>query len=118
MCPCLDEGRTIAVNGPRTLSDSGADAMFTVTGDAACQLAERLSNTRSPHARAFTFAREDHGWRLQLSERLEGEVVIRHEDRIVLVLDREAADRLADRRLELDDTGSGRRLRMPSSRNT
>ncbi len=90
--------------------------MFTVTSDAACQLAERLSNDESPQAKAFTFAREDHGWRLRLSESLDGEVVIRHQDKIVLVLNREAAIKLADRRLELTDSGSGPKLRMPQAK--
>jgi hypothetical protein len=90
--------------------------MFTVTNPAASHLAQRLANGSTLATRTFTFAREDHGWRLRLSDRLTGDVMIRHDDKVVMVLDNEIASRLANRRLDLEATESGPRLRMPQNR--
>jgi hypothetical protein len=89
--------------------------MFTVTNSAASHLAERLAGQQASDAKAFTFSREDHGWRLQLCERATGDVVIQHDGAVVMVLDSETASRLANRRLELADGGSRPRLRMPQA---
>lgn len=90
--------------------------MFTVTNSAATHLAQRLANGSSLAPKTFTFAREDHGWRLQLSDQLTGDVMIRHEDQVVMVLDSKMASRLEGRRLHLKNTDAGPRLRMPKTR--
>jgi hypothetical protein len=84
--------------------------MFAMTSGAALHLAERLAVEQVE--KAFTFAREGHGWRLQLCDTLAGDVVIHHDDTVVMVLERDVASQLANRRLELSDTVRGPRLRM------
>ena len=92
--------------------------MFTVTKPAASHLAQRLATGATLSPKTFTFSREDHGWRLQLSEQLTGDVMIRHDDKVVMVLDNALASRLAGRRLELRETDTGPRLRMPQVRSS
>ncbi len=84
--------------------------MFTVTDCAAARLAFRLSNEEA--GRTFRFVREDHGWRLQLGYVTDGDTVIRHESKPVLVLDSTAAHGLTDRTLDLRGTGGDARLHL------
>ena len=84
--------------------------MFTVTDCAAARLASRLSNEAKE--RTFRFVREDHGWRLQLGYMTDGDTVIRHQSKPVLVLDSAVSDGLAGRTLDLKGTGSDARLHL------
>ena len=85
--------------------------MFTVTNNAAARLAHRLSKETGAE-RTFRFVREDHGWRLQLGYVMDGDTVIQHLSKPVLVLDRAVAGGLADRTLDLKRTEKGARLHL------
>lgn len=84
--------------------------MFTVSDTAAARLASRLS--KEARERTFRFVREDHGWRLQLGYVIDGDTIIQHLDKPVLVMDTAVADSLADRTLNLDGKGRDARLRL------
>ena len=85
--------------------------MFTVTNDAAARLARRLSK-EGGQERTFRFVREDHGLRLRLGHVLDGDTIIQHRSKAVLVMDSAVANGLANRTLELQPTEKGPRLRL------
>jgi hypothetical protein len=84
--------------------------VFTVTDCAAARLACRLADKEEQ--RTFRFVREDHGWRLQLGYVKDGDTIIEHQRRPVLVLDRAVASGLANRTLDLKGTGTKARLHL------
>ncbi len=84
--------------------------MFTVTDCAAARLASRLS--KAGKERTFRFVREDHGWRLRLGHVMDGDTIIQHKNKPVLVLDSAVAGGLADRTLDLQRTDKGARLHL------
>ena len=56
--------------------------------------------------------REDHGWRLRLGQAMDGDTIIQHRSKAVLVLDSAVAGGLADRTLDLKRTDKGARLHL------
>jgi hypothetical protein len=85
--------------------------VFTVTNNAAARLARRLSK-EAGEGQTFRFVREDHGWRLQLGHSMDGDTIIQHQSKAVLVLDSTVAGGLADRTLNLKRTDKGTRLHL------
>ena len=85
--------------------------MFTVTTDAAARLARRLSKEKGKE-RTFRFVREEHGWRLRLGNVMDGDTIIQHQSKAVLVMDNAVAGGLADRTLDLKRTEKGPRLAL------
>jgi hypothetical protein len=85
--------------------------LFTVTNDAAARLARRLSK-EGGQERTFRFVREDHGWRLRLGHVMDGDTIIQHRSKAVLVMDSAVAGGLADRTLDVKSTVKGPRLSL------
>jgi hypothetical protein len=84
--------------------------MFTVTQAAGIRLAQKLTKKQAGEEETMRFVRKPHGWTLRLDTPGPDDVAVAHEGRTVLVLDPQAADLLADRTLDAEDTPAGSRL--------
>ncbi|MHC4063867.1 MAG: hypothetical protein ACYSUI_05125 [Planctomycetota bacterium] len=86
--------------------------MFLVTEAARIRLVEKLARTRAGDNVAMRFVRRRQGWSLRPDAPVSNDLAFAHEGRTVLVLDPQAAQRLADRTLDAQETPAGSRLRL------
>jgi len=86
--------------------------MFVVTKAAGMRLSQKLAEKQAGHDVVMRFVRKPGGWKLSLDTPGPNDVAVAHEGRTVLVLDPQAAQRLADSTLDAHDTPAGSRLRL------
>lgn len=84
--------------------------MLTLTEPAADHLLQRLKRAKAPRERAVRFLPGDRSVSTKIDRPGPGDTAIRHGDRTVALLDREAARRLAGMTLDVEETEEGTEL--------
>lgn len=88
--------------------------MLNVTEKAAAALSESLDANRENDSDVLRLTQAAGGMGLALDQEHEGDQVIEHEDRKVLVVDPEVADALDGTTIDIVDTPEGQRLVVQS----
>lgn len=88
--------------------------MLSVTQAAGARLARKLAKKRASDDVALRCVprRSGHGWRLRLDNARSGDVTFTHDGRTVLLLDAEVSESLANRTLDVNDSGARPRLSL------
>jgi len=88
--------------------------MLNVTDKAAAALHESLEASTSEESHALRLTRTAEGLALALDEQREGDQVVEHDDRTVLVIEEEISRALAGATLDATETPEGPRLVLQS----
>lgn len=84
--------------------------MINVTTDAAAVLGQSLATTEADESQALRLEKSQDGLALTLDQEREGDQVVRHEERTVLVVDQSISDSLDGATIDVTDTPEGKRL--------
>lgn len=84
--------------------------MLTVTDTAAAHLAELLENADASEGAVVRFVPQGESLALQLGNEQSGDQTFQHGEKVVLAIEPEIAEVLADKKLELQATAEGERL--------
>ncbi len=86
--------------------------MLTVTPGAGVRLLRKLARKGATDDTAMRFTRRTDGWRLSLDHARPADTAITHEGRIVLLLDEQVSQAMADMTLDVRNTKAGQRLAL------
>ena len=86
--------------------------MLTVTPGAGVRLLRKLARKGATDDMAMRFTRKTDGWRLRVDHARPADTAITHEGRIVLLLDEQVAQAMANRTLDVRNTETGQRLAL------
>jgi hypothetical protein len=86
--------------------------MLTVTPGAGARLLGKLARKGAADEVAMRFMRRTNGWRLRLDHARPADTAITHEGRIVLLLDEQVSQAMADMTLDVRKTETGPRLAL------
>lgn len=89
--------------------------MLSVTDKAAAALHESLEASTTEESQALRLTRTAEGLALSLDEQREGDQVVQHDDRTVLVIEEEISSALAGATLDATETPEGPRLVLQSA---
>lgn len=84
--------------------------MLTVTDTAAAHLAELLDNANAADETVVRFVPQGQTLALQLGNEQAGDQTFQHGEKVVLAVEPEIAEALADKKLELESSEEGKRL--------
>lgn len=84
--------------------------MLTITDPAAAHLAELLENANAADEAVVRFVPQGETLTLQLGSEQSGDRTFQHGEKVVLAVEPEIAEALADKKLELQSTEEGSRL--------
>jgi hypothetical protein len=86
--------------------------MLTVTPGAGARLLRKLARKGATDDMAMRFTRRTDGWRLRVDHARPADTAITHEGRIVLLLDEQVVQTMANMTLGVTDTETGPRLTL------
>ena len=86
--------------------------MLTVTKPALDRLIYKLVRKKATDDVALRFRRREGGWKLRLDQESDGDTVITHDGRKVLLLDKTVSRAMANMRLETRKSGRRSQLRL------
>lgn len=86
--------------------------MLNVTLGARVRLSRKLARRKATDDVAMRFTRREGGWRLHPDHARPADTAITHEGRIVLLLDDNVSQAMANRTLDIRDTEAGPRLML------
>jgi hypothetical protein len=86
--------------------------MLTVTRGAGVRLLRKLARKGATDEIAMRVTRKTRGWKLRLDHARPADTAITHEGRIVLLLDEEVSQAMADMTLDVSSTQAGPRLTL------
>lgn len=86
--------------------------MLTVTEAASAHMARMLTEAQAPDDAALRIVPADGGLAVRVDSEHEGDATFAHEGKTVLLLDTKMSDSLAERTLDVQDSGEGPRLTL------
>jgi len=86
--------------------------MLTVTRGAGARLLRKLARKGAADEMAMRFTRRTNGWRLRVDHARPADTAITHQGRLVLLLDEQVSEAMADMTLDVRKTKAGPRLAL------